>query len=307
MKLRTAAASPRYRAAGALATALLLLGLAAAQPARTQDGLQPVRIRDVIYGRKHGVVLTLDVFRPLQPTGVGVLWMVSGGWFSAHEAINPAHARVFTERGQTVFSVVHGSQPRYAIPDIVKDVERATRYVRTHARDYGVDPDRLCIAGGSAGGHLSLMQGARGRDGDPAAADPVERASSRVRAVAGFFPPTDFVHYGEMERNALVVEELKPFRAAFGVTGSESPAELDRLARELSPYYSVTREMPPTLLIHGDADRLVPLQQSQRLMARLEELGVKHRLVVKPGAAHGWPELHEDARQLAAWFAEHTR
>ena len=284
-----------------LVVAALAVGAAFAQG---NDG-EPTRVRDVIYGKKGGVALTLDVFKPAQPNGIGVLWMVSGGWFSSHDAISPDIARVFTKRGQTVFAIVHGSQPKYSIPEIVQDIDRASRFVHAHAKEYGVDPKRICISGGSAGGHLSLMQGARGHDGDPKAKDPVDQQSSRVRAVACFFPPTDFLNYGEMDRNALAVEELKPFRPAFGPYKMEKP-DIDNVAREESPIYSVTKAMPPTLIIHGDADKLVPIQQAQLMMKKLEEVGVAHELVVRPGQGHGWPTLLEDCKLLADWFDKYA-
>ena len=70
-------------------------------------------LKDVVYGHKLGVALTMDVFKPGKPNGIGVLWMVSGGRVSNHESINPGLAKIFTDRGQTVFEVVHGSQPRF--------------------------------------------------------------------------------------------------------------------------------------------------------------------------------------------------
>lgn len=284
-----------------LLTLLACIGLAGAP--RAQEAA-PTRVRDVIYGRKGGVVLTMDVFKPAKPSGIGVLWMVGGGWFSSHEAINPGGYKPFLDCGQTVFAVVHGSQPKYAIPDILQDIERATRYVRVHAREYGVDPDRLGIAGASAGGHLSLMQGARGRDGDPAAKDPMERASSRVQAVACFFPPTDFLNYGKPGENALSSETLKAFRPAFG-NKSQEPAELESHGRAISLVSFVTKEMPPTLIIHGDADLLVPIQQAEVFMKRLGEVNVPHELVVRKGQGHSWPTLGEDVNLLAAWFDRH--
>jgi acetyl esterase/lipase len=285
---------------------VLVLAVVAAGAAPAQDNsAEPTRVRDVIYGKKGGVALTMDVFKPAKPNGIGVLWMVSGGWYSSHDAISPDMARVFTKRGQTVFAIVHGSQPKYSILEIVQDIDRATRFVRTNAAQYGVDPERLCIAGGSAGGHLSLMQGARGKDGDSQAKDPVDRASSKIRAVACFFPPTDFLNYAEANRNALGVEELKPFRPAFGPYVVGSP-EMERLAREESPIYFVTKAMPPTLIIHGDADKLVPIQQAELMMAKLKELNVPHELVVRPGQGHGWPTLGADVDLLAAWFEKHA-
>lgn len=262
------------------------------------------RTSDLIYGRKHGVALTLDVFQPAKPSGIGVVYMVSGGWYSSHDNINPGLLQGFLDRGQTVFAVVHGSQPKYAIPEIVQDIDRAVRWIHAHAAEYGVDPNRLGIAGGSAGGHLSLMQGSHGHAGDPAAKDPIDRESSRVQAVACFFPPTDFLNYGSAGVDAMHYEPLKPFRGAFAIP-SQDPAVITSTLRSESPLYAATKDMPPTLIIHGNADSLVPIQQSELFMSRLQELGVDHRLVVKEGKGHGWPGLEKDILILAEWFDQH--
>ncbi len=266
---------------------------------------EPTRIPDVVYQHKLGVALTMDVFKPAKPNGIGVIWMVSGGWVSNHDAINPGLSRIFTDRGQTVFQVVHGSQPRFTLPEIVQDIHRAVRFIRVHAADYGVDPNRLGIAGGSAGGHLSLMMAAYGGPGDPAAKDRVERASSQVQAVAVFFPPTDFLNYGGESVRALTFEPLRPLWHVFAVPDKATEGERDTIARTFSPLYGITKNTPPTLIIHGDADTLVPIQQSQRLMAKLEALKIPHKLVVRPGQGHGWPGMEKDVVLLADWFAQY--
>ena len=93
------------------------------------------RKTDVVYGRKHGMALTMDVFTPkANANGAAVVWIVSGGWFSAHEAISPQPIEEFLKRGYTVFAVVHGSQPRFTIPEITKDLNRAVRFIRYHAK-----------------------------------------------------------------------------------------------------------------------------------------------------------------------------
>ena len=134
----------------------LLTALALGLPALPPLGGGPeafTRTRDVIYGRKYGLALTMDVFAPKKdPNGLGLIWVVSGGWFSAPGNINAGTCKEFLDRGYTVFCVVHGSQPRFTIPEVLEDLHRAVRYVRHHARDYKVDPDRLGIMGGSAGG-----------------------------------------------------------------------------------------------------------------------------------------------------------
>ena len=174
------------------------------------------RKEDVVYGRKFGTALTMDVFTPkANANGAAIVWVVSGGWFSAHEAINPAPIDEFLKRGYTVFAVVHGSQPRFTIPEIVEDMNRAVRFIRYHAADYHIDPDRIGITGGSAGGHLSLMQGTAGDTGNPDAKDPIDKTSSRVQAVACFFPPTDFLNYGKPARMRIGRGVLKGFKPPF--------------------------------------------------------------------------------------------
>ncbi len=264
-------------------------------------------IKDVVYRHKLGVALTMDVFKPEKPNGIGVLWMVSGGWVSDHKNISPDLARPFTDRGMTVFQVVHGTQPKFTLPEIIEDIHRAVRFVRTNAATWGVNPDKLGIAGGSAGGHLSLMMGAYGGPGAPDAKDPVDRASSRVQAIACFFPPTDFLNYGKEGQAAMKFPMLRVFWPAFGVTEKTPEEELERLARTLSPIYGDLKNMPPTLIIHGDADLLVPIQQSQRLIEKLEEAKVTCKLEVRPGKAHGWPGIEKEATILADWFERYLK
>lgn len=280
-----------------VAAVLLLSGCARAQDSN--------HIKDVVYRHKLGVALTMDVFKPAKPNGIGVLWMVSGGWVSNHDNINPGLAKVFTDRGDTVFEVVHGSQPRFFLPEIIEDIHRAVRFVRTHAAEYGVDPGRLGISGGSAGGHLSLMMGSYGGPGDPNAKDPVDRASSAVQAVACFFPPTDFLNYGTEGKLSLDEPMLNPFRHVFAIPLTASKEEKEKGLRPLSPIYGNLKAAPPTLIIHGEADTLVPIQQSERYIAKLKEAGVECRLERRPGKGHGWPGLEKDLPLLADWFDSH--
>src|SRR5256712_10291836 len=237
---------------------LLLLAGAAATESQAQTGFR--RIEDVIYSRKFGTAVTLDAFQPEKPNGCGILFMVSGGFFSSHDAINPGFYRALLERGYTVFAVVHGSQPRFIIPEIEQDIHRAVRFIRHNAAKYGVDAGHLGIAAGSAGGHLSLTIGAQGGNGQEAAKDPVDRESSAVQAVACFYPPTDFLNWGKPGEDGVGYGPTEKFKPAFGPrSGTAEGRQL--LGKEISPIYYVTSNMPPTLIIHGDSDKLVPLYQ----------------------------------------------
>jgi acetyl esterase/lipase len=274
------------------------------------------RTEDVIYGRKFGTALTMDVYRPkTDGNGLAIVSVVSGGWFSSHDAV----PKKTIEGGYTIFAVVHGSQPRFTMQDAVTDLNRAVRFIRYHAKDYGIDPDRIGIMGGSAGGHLSLMQGLKPIPADEKSEDPVERTSSRVQAVACFFPPTDFLNYGEPGKLAwtttlnwlpapFAFERLEPdnkkklYSAQFVKV---SPDEQKAIAKEISPINWVTSDAPPILIIHGDADRVVPFEQSKRLVEKLEQAKVPVKLEVRKGRDHGWPDTGPDLALMRDWFDQH--
>ena len=306
---------PRTRFFTALA---LAASLAPAHAARGDGNVEFDRKEDIVYGRKYGTALTLDVFTPkAKPNGKAVIFVVSGGWVSAHEAISVDYAKVFLSRGYTVFAVVHGSQPRYTIPDVLRDMHRAVRFIRYHAHDYGIDPDQIGITGASAGGHLSLMQGTAGDQGDPKAKDPVDRVSSRVQAVGCFFPPTDFLNYGKPGENAIGRGILAGFKPPFDFHAQDpkthrferitDESKILEIGREISPINHASKDDPPTLIIHGDADKLVPIQQAEIIIAKLKDSGVPAKLVVKPGASHGWADLLKDVAVVADWFDEHLK
>jgi acetyl esterase/lipase len=295
-----------------------LVLLLAAGAVRAQDAPDFVRTQDVIYGRKAGLALTMDVIAPrARRNGLGVIFVVSGGWRSRPEAIRPEMYAPFFRRGYTVFAVVHGTQPKFTVPEIIEDVHRAVRFIRYHAKDYHIDPDRLGITGGSAGGHLALMIGTAGMAGDPKAKDPVERVSSRVQAVACFFPPTDFLNWGK-EGAVLDYKHMdKRFKAAidFQIFDTDErifkritdDKKIHELLRDISPISHVSRDDPPTLIIHGDKDGLVPLQQSQRMVAKLKEAGVPANLIVKKGCGHFWITILKDTETLADWFDRYLK
>src|SRR2546426_7243591 len=289
-----------------LSTALLifLAGNASAQSA-AQTGFK--RIEDVVYGRKFGTALTLDAFRPDKANGCAVLFMVSGGFFSSHDAINPVFYRALLDRGYTVFAVVHGSQPRFFIPEIEQDIYRAVRFVRHNAAQFEINPDKLGITGASAGGHLSLTMATQGRPGNADAKDPVDHESSAVQAVACFFPPTDFLNWREPGDDQVGIGPTGgQFKPAFGPR-SDTQEGREVLGREISPINYVTPKMPPTLVIHGDADKLVPIYQAEIFKKRCEEMGAPFKLIVREGKDHGWKERADDMKIFADWFDEHLR
>jgi acetyl esterase/lipase len=189
-------------------------------------------------------------------------------------------------------------------------VHRAVRFVRAHAGAYGVRPNRLGIMGSSSGGHLVLSIAAQGAAGRADAADPVDRESSAVQAATCFFPPTDFLNYGGPGICGVGAGPLAPLRAAFGPRALD-PKERLRLGREISPIYFVTAQLPPTLIIHGDADPVVPLQQAKTFVQRAKAAGASNvQLLIRPGKGHGWGDFwrsSEDITAFADWFDRYLR
>lgn len=263
-------------------------------------------IRRVTYGQRHGKDLTYDVVRPESPNGLGVALMVSGSWKSGTNSFRPWMTAPLLRRGYTILAVCHVSQPEATVAEIFEDVSRAVRHIRHHAREHGIDPARLGVTGGSAGGHLSLLLATRGGPGPRTAPDPIDRESSEVQAVAIFYPVTDLLNLGDSTENLRDGGPPKSFVKAFRPQPS-GPTRWVDIGRPLSPIFHVHSNTPPSLIHHGDADTLVPLDQSQRYQARARELGRTVELIVHPGGSHGWLTMPWDIRHFGDWFDRHLR
>lgn len=282
-----------FRFAAALMVAALV-----SSPLRAEENVQ---IRpDVVYGHKDGMALTFDVLTPAKPNGAGVLSIQSGGWYSSW--LEPkqllARSQPLLDKGFVVFVVRHGSAPKYAIPDAVADVRRSVRYIRLHAKELGVDPDRLGVHGGSAGGHLSLVLGTTADEGDPKSKDEVLRQTDRVKAVVALYPPTDLRTWVKDPPEAIKkIAALKP------------PLSFDvAKAGDYSPVIHATPDDAATLMIHGDKDELVPLSHSQNLLEAMRKAKVECDLVVIEGAAHGFSAQQNQTKVVPAmvnWFEKH--
>jgi acetyl esterase/lipase len=260
----------------------------------------------IVYTQRHGHDLTFDLVRPKKPNGLGIVLMVSGGWRSGPDDFRPWMAAPLLRRGYTILAVSHLSQPKATVMEIVEDVNRAVRFIRYHAGEYGIDPNRLGVTGGSAGGHLSLMLATRGGPGPVDANDPIDSQSSSVQAVAIFYPVTDLLNLGASTENPGDGGPPKSFVKSFGPHATD-PVKWQEIGRAMSPIYHVTAALPPTLIYHGDADTLVPLEQSQRFGARAREAGHDIKLVVHPGGNHGWITMFYDIRHFAHFFDQHLQ
>jgi acetyl esterase/lipase len=259
-------------------------------------------VRDVIYGHRDGMALTYDVFKPVRhANGALVVNMVSAGWNSSWAPPEERQARyqALIDKGFTVVALYHSSAPRFKVPDAVADVRLGMRHIKLHAADYGVDPARIGVWGASAGGHLALVAGMMADDGNPAAANPLERSGNRIAAVVAYFPPTDLA--------ALLQGRPKAGAIDFD----------DRLLPAVSPIHSVDARDPPTLILQGDADRGVPPAPAQAMHAALDKVGVENKLKIYAGADHDFYVKGDPAKTdayatdamnaMVGWFESHLK
>jgi acetyl esterase/lipase len=261
-----------------------------------------IYVRDVVYGHRDGMALTYDVFKPVKrANGALVVNMVSAGWRSSWAPPEERQARyqALIDKGFTVVALYHASAPRFQVPDAVADVRLGMRHIKLHAGDYGADPARIGVWGASAGGHLALVAGVMADDGDPAAANLLERSGNRVAAVVAYFPPTDLA--------ALLQGRPKAGPIDFD----------DKLMPSVSPIFSVDARDPPTLILHGDADRGVPSAQSETMHAALDKAGVENKLKMYAGADHDFYVKGDPAKtdayatdamtSMVGWFESHLK
>ena len=258
-----------------------------------EPALQPSVTTDVVYGHKDGLALTFDVYRPAHPNGSGIISIVSGGWQSSVEmgGFIAAYYPPLNEKGFTVFAVRHGSSPRYPMSAIVADMRRAIRFIRQHADKYAVDPNRIGVFGSSAGGQLALLLGTTSDSGDPSASDAVLRESSRIAAVVAYFPPTDLFRWAN--------------RRGFPATSALTEAE----AAQYSPIRFVSPGAAPTLIVHGDADTVVPIVEGETMYAALSKAGVPASFIRIEGAGHRFDgaDFARANAEMVRWFEQHLR
>jgi acetyl esterase/lipase len=223
--------------------------------------------------------LHLDLARP---RGVvfprpAVAFIHGGGWKSADRTNGRPLILLLALHGFVAVSIDYRLSDEAGFPAQLEDAKCAVRFLRAHAGDYGIDPERIGSAGGSAGGHLAalvgLVPGEAGFEGKGG----WENESSRVVAVADL--------YGISDVAAIVEENLASDCALQLMRGT--PAAQPELYRQASPLAWVKPGAPPFYLTHGDADDVVPLSHSEKLAAALRSVGAEAQLRVISGMAHG--------------------
>jgi acetyl esterase/lipase len=250
-----------------------------------QAAPQPRIESNVLYGMYSGLALLMDVYYPEKPNGYGVIFISGSGWrasqeYNAEPLKQGGQAQLYgprlTAAGYTVFSISHRAAPRFRYPAQVEDAQRAVRFVRHNAGRFDIRADRIGAVGGSSGGHLvellGVLDGAGIKD-DP---DPVNRESAKVQCVVARAAPADLARMTVTEFMGMSPPDPKV----------RNTVE-DRAYRQASPLHHVSPNSAPILLIHGDADKSVPFDQSEMMEKALRAAGVPTSLLRIPGGGHG--------------------
>jgi acetyl esterase/lipase len=278
-------------------------------PAQGEQLYRTETIRDVVYGKGGPYALTLDIIRPVgdfpKPLP-SVIWIHGGGWRQGNKDNAPTAA--LAARGFFTVSINYRLSHVATFPGAIEDAKCAVRWLRANAAKYNLDPDGIGAWGASAGGHLAELLAVTPNQPALEGAGGYNDQSSRVAAVVSFAGVSDFTRATEG-----FSRDLWPLAVAFlGGKPNEKPG----VYRQASPALQVTAETAPMLLVHGDKDEIVPLQQSVLMAEVLKKAGVDHQLIVIKNADHHFratdpngrqPSAAEVHRAVLAWFDKHLR
>jgi len=252
---------------------------------------------DVEYGKVGDRSLVLDLYSPKDRSKPlpGLIFIHGGGWKGGKKDDYRVYGIHYAQRGYVVASVGYRLSGEAIYPAAVNDVKCAVRWMRASAEKIGVDPDRLGVIGGSAGGHLSMMVGYSSDvpelEGDGGNAG----VSSRVQAVVDIYGPVD-----------LTTDFVRQNQDAGSLTRRFFGGPIDEkleLFQQGSPINYVTKDDPPTLILHGTIDDTVPIDQGDMLAAKLEELKIPYVYDRLPGWPHAM-DASVPVNERARWFMD---
>ncbi len=230
---------------------------------------------DILYATADGVQLYLDLYSPESAQGAvpGIVLFYGGSWKGGRKDQLRVYAQYFAQHGYVVATPQYRLKEEGRWPRSVQDAKCAVRWMRAHAAENGVDPKRIGVMGNSAGAYLALMAGYTSGVEEFEGNGGWQDQSSAVQAVADVYGPTDFTDAGSRDHPSL--------RAYMGGSYDEDPSRYEKA----SPVRYVTEKSPPTCVIHGTVDMLVPVHQSDWLVEKLKEKGVPHYY----SRINGWP------------------
>ena len=254
--------------------------------------------KDVAYDDAH-VAQKMDIYLVESDKPMPVMvYIHGGGWRGGSKNHVPDWLMNAVREGWlSVVSVEYRFTDVAPHPAQVNDCMRAIQFVRHNAADWNIDPQRIGVTGGSAGGHLSLWVALHDDAANADSNDPVERHSSRVACAVSFAGPTDWSLLSELEHTHPA------FRQLLGYEPGTPADEMDAKAKkDVSPISFVSQDDPPVMQVHGDKDDIVPLKHARNMHERLKGVGVKSELVIIEGANHGVAGASPQVAKRASTF-----
>lgn len=280
-----------------LAAILLLATAVSAQEKAASFELQP----DIVYRKADGKEIKLDIAMPKEGQGPfpAVVCVHGGAWRMGSRKDLRDWIEYLAGQGYVAASISYRLVPDSKWPAQIEDCKTAVRFLRANAAKYRINPEKVGALGYSAGGHLVCLLGTtdakHGFDGPE-----LSEQSSKVQAVVSYFGPTDLSFYGtdETAQNAV-------FQPMLGCRFKDKPEAYEKA----SPICYVCKEAPPFLFLHGTADKLVPIEQSRQMAAKLKDAGASARLIEVPDGDHGWggKDATHTTRETVKFLAEHLK
>jgi len=258
-------------------------------------------IRDIEYTPGGGHSRSLDIYlpenKPEKPLPL-IVWIHGGAWRAGSQE-RPNGIALLRE-GCALASINYRLSDEAIFPAQIVDCKAAIRFLRAKAEDFGVDPSRIGVFGSRAGGHLVALLGVAADKKDWEVGENLNQ-SSQVQAVCDWFGPTNLLTMAAQSRPDSRIQHDAPDSPESLLIGATVPDSLDK-ANAASPLSYITADDAPMLVMHGDADPVVPVQQSETFHAALEKAGVKSKLHLVKGGGHGQgfqtPEVEKMVRDF---------
>lgn len=247
-------------------------------------------VEGIEYGRAGDVSLQLDLYTPknIEHPTAGLILIHGGSWKSGRREDYRYYGIKFAEQGYVVASISYRLLQVAPFPAAVEDTKCAVRWLRAHAEQHHVDPSRIAVFGGSAGGHLAMMVGYSSDVPELEGDGGNNEVSSRVQAVVDLYGPVDLTTEYARKKSKIAKFIGKPYDEA---------TQVYKLA---SPITHITQDDPPTLILHGTIDELVPIRQADLLDEALKKAGVSHQYY----RLEGWPHAMDISQVVNDYCVE---
>ena len=254
--------------------------LLATVPLWGQQAVHPT-LKDLSYGSHKAQAVDVYLPKSDKPTPV-MIQIHGGGWRAGSKKQVPSFLKQAVAQGWlAVVSVEYRFTDVAVHPAQTNDCLRAIQFVRSRAKEWNVDPARIGVTGGSAGGHLSMFVATHDDLADPDSDDPVAKQSSRVQCAVPFAGPSDW------SLLSVIKHDHPAYRQLIGYEPDTPAAQMNEAKkRSVSPVSYVSADDPPMMIVHWDADVIVPFAHAEAMFKSLKAVGVEAELVRIKGGRH---------------------